>query len=113
MTYAKRKAATPATAATAKEPVTLDAAPVNWVGVAVADGEVTFLGTGIEALAEGAGAGLVVGATVTVERMTVGTQVLMVMTETGADEAGPLGVFEAGVEAPAEVALETGIDVFT
>ncbi len=38
MTYAKRKAARPAKAATTIEPWTLDADPVNWVGVAVAAG---------------------------------------------------------------------------
>jgi len=42
MTYAKRKAARPAKAATIMEPWTLEAAPVNWVGVAVAAGAVTL-----------------------------------------------------------------------
>ena len=67
MTYAKRKAATPAMAATAKEPERLDA-PLAVIGLgdAVADGEVTLWGTVIPALADGAGL-TVVGATVTVE----------------------------------------------
>jgi len=42
MTYAKTKAARPASAATTMEPWTLDADPVNCVGEAVAVGAVTL-----------------------------------------------------------------------
>ena len=61
MTYAKRKAARPATAATTIEPWTLDADPVNWVGEAVALGAVTLCGAEMEPVDDGTD--LVVGAT--------------------------------------------------
>jgi len=64
MTYAKRKAARPATAATATEPWTLDAAPVNWDGAAGVVGEVAFFGGAIDPVVTGAA---FVGVMVTVE----------------------------------------------
>jgi hypothetical protein len=65
MTYAKMKAARPAKAATTMEPWTLDAAPVYWVGVAVAAGAVTLCAYEMVPVDDGAAAD-VVGATVTV-----------------------------------------------
>jgi len=44
MTYAKKRAARPATAAKPTEAWTPDAEPTNWLGVAVAEGLVTFFG---------------------------------------------------------------------
>jgi hypothetical protein len=85
MTYAKRKAARPAKAATTTEPWTLEAAPVYWVGVAVAAGAVTLWAYEMvpveEAAAEGARVVYAVGVTVMVLYKTVGTQVEMVMVE--------------------------------
>jgi hypothetical protein len=95
MTYAKRKAARPATAATTTEPWTLDADPVNWVGVEVAAGRLFTvsgdLGKGnqftyVEFLAYVKPAveetlavtdGDSVGVTVYTLTITVGTQVVM------------------------------------
>jgi len=75
MTYAKRKAARPATAAITTEPWTLDADPVNWVGVEVAAGRVAFLAYVNPAVEDGTTAG--VGVTVYTLVITVGMQVVM------------------------------------
>jgi hypothetical protein len=79
MTYAKRKAARPATAATTTEPWTLDADPVNWVGVEVAAGRVEFLAYVKPAVEETLAVtdGDRVGVTVYTLTITVGTQVVM------------------------------------
>lgn len=73
-----RKATRPAAAARKREPETADAEPVNWDGVAVADGAVALCAYEMvpveEAIAEVTGA-TVVGTTVMVEYITVGTQV--------------------------------------
>lgn len=68
MTYARMKAARPATAAKPNDAWTPAAEPVNWVGVAVAEGLVTFFGGWMYPVELGAGTGATgtVGATVTV-----------------------------------------------
>lgn len=66
LTYAKMKAATPARAATRTEPWTLEADPVNWVGVAVAAGAVALCAYEMVPVLEGLAAE-VVGRTVMVE----------------------------------------------
>jgi hypothetical protein len=77
MTYAKRKAARPATAATTTEPWTLDADPVNWVGVEVAAGRVEFLAYVKPAVEEALTVTEGVGVTVNTLVIIVGTQVVM------------------------------------
>jgi hypothetical protein len=94
MAYAKMKAATPANAARMTEPCTLDADPVKVDGVAVAAGAVTLCAYEIVPVEEGAALVVAarVGVTVWVTVKTVGTQVEMVKTVTGAEVTTPAEV---------------------
>lgn len=106
MTYAKRRAARPATAATTTEPWTLDAPLRYWDGVAVAAGVVAFLAYVKLPVPDGLGDEEIyaVGVTVYTLVITVGMQVVMYVVASDTDD-------EVGATYGAEVLVVIGVEL--